>query len=346
MKKKIVIIGAGPAGITAAYELLRDSEKYEVIILEASDQVGGISRTVRHGENRIDIGGHRFFSKDDRVMEWWRGILDYQGAPSKDDKLLGRESRLVPGGPDPEKTDDVFLIRHRVSRIYYKGKFFEYPISFKPQTFINMGFGTSLKAGFSYLASCFHKLPETSLENFYINRFGKQLYSMFFEGYTEKVWGRHPRAISAEWGAQRVKGLSIWALVTNVFKKVLPGNAKKVETSLIEEFYYPKLGPGQLWEKALSEAQSKGAEVHFGAKVTKIETENNRIIKVWCEDGNGYAADEVISSMPLIELIASLQAGEADIRIVTPEILRIADGLPYRDFVTVGLLVDRLAITN
>ncbi|MBO4290459.1 MAG: FAD-dependent oxidoreductase, partial [Lachnospiraceae bacterium] len=140
--------------------------------------------------------------------------------------------------------------------------------------------------------------------------------------------------------------LSIWALVMNVFKKVLPGNTKKVETSLIEEFYYPKRGPGQLWEKALSEAQSKGAEVHFGAKVTKIEMENNRIIKVWCEDGNGYAADEVISSMPLNELIASLQAGEADKRIVTPEILRIADGLPYRDFVTVGLLVDRLAITN
>ena len=185
--KKIVIIGAGPAGITAAYELLKDSDQYEIVILEASDKVGGISRTVRHGQNRIDIGGHRFFSKDDRVMEWWREILDYQGAPSKDDLILGRESRIVEGGPDPEKTDDVFLIRHRVSRIYYNGKFFDYPISMKPQTFINMGFLTSMKAGFSYLGSCMHKLPETSLENFYINRFGKKLYSMFFEGYTEKL---------------------------------------------------------------------------------------------------------------------------------------------------------------
>ena len=148
--KRIVVIGAGPAGITAAYELLKDQDQYEIVILEASDKVGGISRTVRHGQNRIDIGGHRFFSKDDRVMEWWRGILDYQGAPSKDDLILGRESRIVEGGPDPEKTDDVFLIRHRVSRIYYNGKFFDYPISMKPQTFINMGFLTSMKAGFSY----------------------------------------------------------------------------------------------------------------------------------------------------------------------------------------------------
>ena len=358
--KRVVIIGAGPAGITAAYELLRDSDQYEIIVLEASDKVGGISRTVRHGQNRIDIGGHRFFSKDDRVMEWWQEILKYQGAPSKDDKILGRESRLVEGGPDPEKTDDVFLIRHRVSRIYYKGKFFDYPISMKPQTFINMGFFTSMKAGFSYLGSCMHKLPETSLENFYINRFGKKLYSMFFEGYTEKLWGRHPRVISADWGAQRVKGLSIWALVKNVFGKLLPGK-KEVETSLIEEFYYPKHGPGQLWEKALSMAQEKGAKVVFGAKVSGLTlTANGRISAVKCEDGTVYEADEVISSMPVKELIAAMQADAKEAKAVDTsgtdvaggvigvpaEIARIADGLPYRDFVTVGLLVDRLALKN
>ncbi len=208
------------------------------------------------------------------------------------------------------------------------------------------------------MASCFHKLPETSLENFYINRFGKQLYSMFFEGYTEKVWGRHPRAISAEWGAQRVKGLSIWALVANVFKKVLPGNAKKVETSLIEEFYYPKLGPGQLWEKALIEAQERGVEVHYGAKVNSLVMDGNKIVKVCCEDGTEYPADEVISSMPLKELAAVLDNRQTETpkKIThdnsrgnspfTHEIQQIAAGLPYRDFVTVGLLVDKLALKN
>lgn len=337
--KKIVIIGAGPAGITAAYELLREKGQYEIVILEASDQVGGISRTVRHGQNRIDIGGHRFFSKDDRVMEWWQEILKYQGAPSKDDLLLGREARLAEGGPDPEKTDDVFLIRRRVSRIYYNGKFFDYPISMRPQTFINMGFLTSMKAGFSYLGSCMHKLPETSLENFYVNRFGRKLYSMFFEGYTEKVWGRHPRGISADWGAQRAKGLSVWAVVKDFFGKLLPGK-KEVETSLIEEFYYPKLGPGQLWEKALSLVLEKGGKVVFGAKVVGFDREGDgRITAVRCADGSIYEADEVISSMPLKELAGALGDVPADVK-------AIADGLPYRDFVTVGLLVDRLALKN
>lgn len=338
--KKIVIIGAGPAGITAARELLREKEQYEIVILEASRQVGGISRTVKHGQNRIDIGGHRFFSKDSRVMEWWREILPYQGAPSRDDLLLHRESRLSEGGPDPEQMEDVFLIRHRVSRIYYNGKFFDYPISLRPQTFLNMGFLTSLKAGFSYLGSTVHKLPETSLENFYVNRFGRKLYSMFFEGYTEKVWGRHPRVISADWGAQRVKGLSVWALVKNVFGKLLPGK-REVETSLIEEFYYPKHGPGQLWEKALSLVQEEGAKVVFGAKVSGLyQEESGRIRRVVCEDGSSYEADIVLSSMPLKELVPALSGP------VPGEIRRIAEGLPYRDFVTVGLLVDRLALKN
>jgi len=342
--KKIVIIGAGPAGITAAYELLREPGQYEVVILEESDCVGGISRTVRHGQNRIDIGGHRFFSKDERVMTWWQEILKYQGAPAKDDRILNREARVVEGGPDPEKEDEVFLIRHRVSRIYYNGKFFDYPISMKPQTFLNMGFLTSMKAGFSYLGSCMHKLPETSLENFYVNRFGKKLYSMFFEGYTEKLWGRHPRDISADWGAQRVKGLSIAALIKNIFGKLIPKKNREVETSLIEEFYYPKHGPGQLWEKALSMAEAKGAKVVFNAKVNGIKRdESGRIVSVSCENGECFEADEVLSSMPVKDLVkAFAQGGQA----VPEDVSRIAEGLPYRDFVTVGLLIDRLALKN
>lgn len=342
--KKVVIIGAGPAGITTAYELLKEKDQYQVILLEASDCVGGISRTVKHGKLRIDIGGHRFFSKDDRVMAWWQNVLSYQGALSKDDKLLGRDARVVEGGPDPETEDEVFLIRHRVSRIYYHGKFFDYPISMKPQTFLNMGFLTSLKAGLSYLRSSLHKLPEDSLENFYINRFGRKLYSMFFEGYTEKLWGRHPRVISADWGAQRVKGLSIWSLIKNMFQRLLPvgkknTSSKNVETSLIEEFYYPKYGPGQLWEKALSMVEEMGGQIVYGAKVNRFEKEGNKITAVLCEDGTRYEADEVVSSMPIKDLVSAM--GDAPV-----QIQEIAKGLPYRDFVTVGLLVDKLALKN
>ncbi|NTV91041.1 MAG: NAD(P)-binding protein, partial [Clostridiales bacterium] len=255
--KKIVIIGAGPAGLTAAFELLRRTredgglpvkDEFEVIILEETEAIGGISRTVRYKDNRMDIGGHRFFSKDSRVMDWWTSLMPLQGSPSYDDKKLGRESRLAETGPDPEKEDRVMLSRRRISRIYYNRKFFDYPISMTPQTFMNMGFVQTVKAGFSFLAASLHKLPETSLENFYINRFGRVLYSMFFEGYTEKLWGRHPREISADWGAQRVKGLSITAIIKDIFSKLLPGGSRKVETSLIEEFIYPKYGPGQLWE--------------------------------------------------------------------------------------------------
>ena len=219
MKKEIVIIGAGPAGLTAAYELLKQSKDYNVVIVEESGALGGISRTVNHNGNRMDIGGHRFFSKNEEVMEWWTKMMPLQGELSYDDKVLGRNGALVSGGPDPEKENRVMLQRQRVSRIYYNRKFFDYPISLKPRTFINMGFIQTMKAGFSYLASCVKKKPEDCLENFYINRFGRVLYSMFFEGYTEKLWGRHPREISADWGSQRVKGLSILGIIKNIDSK-------------------------------------------------------------------------------------------------------------------------------
>ncbi|WP_349830433.1 FAD-dependent oxidoreductase, partial [Bifidobacterium pseudocatenulatum] len=242
-KQSVVIIGGGPAGLTAAWELVKDggSENYDVTVLEATREFGGISRTVKHDGNRMDIGGHRFFSKDERIMDWWKGVLPLQGAPSYDDKKLGREHDMEPGGPDPEVEDKVMLKRHRVSRIYWNRHFFDYPISLSANTLKAMGPKLTLVAGFSYLKSMVHKLPEDNLENFYINRFGRKLYSMFFEGYTEKLWGRHPSQISADWGAQRVKGLSIMGVLKNAFQKLLPkkrSNAE-VETSLIEEFWYP-----------------------------------------------------------------------------------------------------------
>ena len=346
--KKVIIIGAGPAGITAAYELLKRSEEYSVTVLEESQAIGGISRTVEHHGNRMDLGGHRFFSKDERVTKWWEEMMPTQGAPSFDDKQLGRTKTLKSGGPDPEKEDRVMLVRNRVSRIYYKKKFFDYPISLKPKTIIDMGFWATMKAGFSYLYSCLFKKEEDSLENFYINRFGRVLYGMFFEGYTEKLWGRHPKYISAAWGSQRVKGLSILAVIKDMFGRLLPGKNRKVETSLIEEFVYPKFGPGQLWETAMTEAEKLGAVLIKGAKATRFEKDaQGKICAVIYETvgENGETieqraeADIVISSMPVKELIGGMEDAPEKIK-------EIAKGLPYRDFVTIGLLVKRLSLRN
>lgn len=337
-QQHVVIIGAGPAGLTAAYELLAQPERFRVTILEEDTRIGGISKTVCHDGNRIDIGGHRFFSKDARVMAWWERMLPMQGQPALDERLLAREAHLVPGGPDPEREDRVMLQRRRVSRIYFGGNFYDYPISLKWSTIRNMGLLTTISAGFSYLLSCIRKLPETSLENFYINRFGRVLYGMFFESYTEKVWGRHPRHISADWGAQRVKGLSIVALLKNILQRLVPGINREVETSLIEAFSYPKFGPGQLWETVCEEVRARGGEVRFSKRVTGLAHEGGRIRAVQCE-GESIPCDIVISSMPLKDLIAGIGDAPADIH-------AIAQKLPYRDFVTVGLLVDRLLLKN
>ena len=349
--KKVVIIGAGPAGITAGYELLKNrdnsQETYEVTILEETNEIGGISKTVNHNGNRMDIGGHRFFSKDKSVTDWWDEIMPRQGAPAMDDKILGRNVNLSGGGydekTDPDLTDRVMLTRNRVSRIYYKKKFFDYPVKINWNTVKNMGFITTAQAGFSYLKSIFHKKVEDSLENFYINRFGKKLYSMFFEGYTEKLWGRHPRDISADWGAQRVKGLSIIAIIKDIFKKALPSsNHKKVETSLIEEFQYPKFGPGQLWETAAQEFIEMGGAIKKECKVVEVHTKKGSINEIIYEEKNSrksISADYYISSMPIKDLVGGMND-------VPKEIKRISKGLPYRDFVTVGLCVKRLNLKN
>lgn len=341
--KKVIIIGAGPAGVTAGLELLRTGKDYDVTIFEETQAIGGISRTVKYNGNRMDIGGHRFFSKDDEVMQWWQNIMPLQGKPSYDDKVLGRDVTLGDNGPDPEKEDRVMLRRNRVSRIYYKKKFFDYPVKMNANTIKNMGIGTTMQAGFSYIGSTIHKREESSLENFYINRFGKKLYSMFFEGYTEKLWGRHPRDISADWGSQRVKGLSIMAVIKDIFKKKNNNtDSNNVETSLIEEFYYPKYGPGQLWETAADEFIKLGGKIKKGCLVTNVTTKNNSAESVtYILDGKNYTenADFIISSMPLKDLVEGMND-------VPKDVMNVAQGLPYRDFVTVGLLVDKLNLKN
>ncbi len=343
-KRVAIIIGAGPAGLTAAYELLKKSD-IQPIILELENFVGGISRTATYKGNRMDVGGHRFFSKDERVTRLWTELLPVQGAAAKDDKILGREKPLAEGGPDPETEDGVMLVRERVSRIIYKRKFFDYPISLKARTFINMGFFSTLKAGFGYLGSCIKKRKETNLENFYINRFGKPLYSTFFEDYTEKLWGVHPRDISADWGAQRVKGLSVSKAIKNAFGKLFKRKNRQVETSLIEQFIYPKKGPGQLYEKMAEEIIRLGGEIRYGRTVTQVEIDGKRVVSVSAVNEEGkierYEGEYFISSMPVKDLFEAIGRENAP-----KEAYEVATALPYRDFMTVGLLLDGLKVVN
>lgn len=323
MTKKVVIIGAGPAGLTAAYELLKESQEFDITVVEELSLVGGISRTVNYKGNRMDMGGHRLFSKVPAVNAWWEEMLPMQDGIN---------------GPDPEKNDRVMLKRKRLSRIFFNQQFYNYPISLNAETIKNMGFKTTIVVGGSYLKSALHKRPEKSLEDFYINRFGKKLYSMFFENYTENLWGRHPREISAEWGAQRVKGISIAAILKDILRKSFKKNNRVVETSLIEEFCYPKLGPGQLWEVVAEKIEKLGGKIIMEAKVVGIKKNKNNKIEaiVYRKNNKEYTvkADYVISSMPIKDLAESING-------VPEKIKKVAEGLPYRDFMTVGVLMPK-----
>jgi protoporphyrinogen oxidase len=330
MKQQAIIIGGGPAGLTAAYELLTRTD-VQPIVIERFDYMGGISRTVQYKGNRMDIGGHRFFSKSDRVMNWWLAQLPQE----------------EPG--QAEREDDVMLVRGRKSRIYFLRKFFEYPIQLSAATLGNLGPWRTLRIGFSYLRAMMFPIRKVeNLEQFFINRFGRELYLTFFKSYTEKVWGVPCDRISAEWGAQRIKGLSIRKALMHFLKQ--SGKSKDIaqketETSLIEQFLYPKLGPGQMWEKVATRVQELGGEVIANFNVTEIEVKDGQVVSVSGVGSDGtkrsFAGDYFFSTTSVKELVQAMADGGSP---VPPNVREVAANLQYRDFIAVGLLVDKLKV--
>ena len=353
MREKIaLIIGAGPAGLTAAYELLKNTD-IKPIIIEMSADIGGISKTIVYQGNRIDIGGHRFFSKSGRVMDWWQNIMPIQGKPASDDILLNREIPITrdQNGIDPEQNDKVLLIRNRLSRIFFLRSFFDYPISLKWKTLKNLGITRLYKIGCSYGVSKLKPIKEErSLEDFLINRFGTELYNTFFKDYTEKVWGVSCTEIPADWGAQRIKGLSISKTLIHAVRTILINDKsidqKDIETSLIGQFLYPKLGPGQLWEEVARQVEEMGGEIHMQHEAVHIALHNKSATTLTVRDHNSaedkeIPCDYLFSTMPVKDLINAITPSA-----VPDRIKNIANGLVYRDFITVGLLLKKLLLIN
>jgi protoporphyrinogen oxidase len=371
-EKVAVIAGAGPAGLTAAYELLKRTD-VQPVVFEVSDALGGIAPTFNYKGNRIDIGGHRFFSKSERVMEWWFNILPRQGAPAADTAEKDHEidyalevlidylcpecapgdavldgKRLKRAAPDPEREDEVMLQRPRLSRIFYRRHFFPYPLGITLDVARRLGYWNTLLIGLSYIqAQLFPLRDETHLDAFFINRFGRRLYETFFRDYTQKVWGVPCGEIRAEWGAQRIKGLSLKRALAHALQDLLSSDFRKFqekrETSLITRFFYPKFGPGQMWETVARQVQACGGEIHLRHGVSGIELEDGRVVSVRVENVETGEAERVpcdyfFSTMPIKHLIAMISPEPP------PTVREVAGGLQYRDFLTVGLLLKKLHV--
>ena len=307
--KKVIIIGGGPAGLTAAYELNKSGIRSEVF--EKDDIVGGISRTVNYKGYRFDIGGHRFFTKVKVVQDMW-------------DEVLRRD----------------FLLRDRLSRIYYRKQFFNYPFEVKNAVF-GLGIFNSLLIVLSYLrAQIIPIRPENTFEQWITNRFGYRLYKIFFKTYTEKVWGIPCSEISSEWAAQRIKGLSLFSALKNALLKKSPADKNVIKT-LINSFHYPKMGPGMMWEKVREIVEEGLCRVHMSSGIEKIYWDHDRILAVDTYNSGvttRISGTDFISSMPIKELIAKLEP------LPPSEILKAGDKLNYRDFITVSLIIDKKTI--
>jgi protoporphyrinogen oxidase len=368
--KIAVIAGAGPAGLTAAWELLARTDVIP-LVFERTHATGGIAQTYAYKGNRIDIGGHRFFSKSERVMKWWFSKLPLQGKPAADELERKLEveyasdvtlQSLAPQGdagpkvrettrpaPDPEREDAVMLQRPRLSRIYFGRNFFPYPIGITLSVAWRLGLVNTALIGLSYIkAQLFPRRDETYLDAFFINRFGERLYQTFFRGYTEKVWGVPCSEIRADWGAQRVKGLSLTRALTHALKDLLSSDFKKQqeerETSLITRFFYPKFGPGQMWEAVAAQISAAGGAIRYGARIDGVQMTDGRVTSVTVVDeargtSEEVACDYFVSTMPVRELMEQLTPAPP------APVLEVARGLRYRDFLTVGLLLKKLHVS-
>jgi protoporphyrinogen oxidase len=352
-QKIAVVAGAGPAGLTAALELLRRSD-ITPILFEADFQVGGIAKTINYRGNRMDLGGHRFFSKSDWVMRWWQEILPVEHEPAQSAAALrihyqGQSRTLTPEISGAASSDAVMLIRQRLSRIFYRRAFFDYPLTLNANTVKSLGLIEALQIGLSYGQALLRsRSPEVTLEDFLINRFGTRLYRTFFKDYTEKVWGVPCEQISAEWGAQRIKGLSVTKAIAHALASPFRNSAdalqKRSETSLIERFLYPKFGPGQMWEEVARRVKERGGQIYLRHRVVGIECEGQNATAISVLDETTRSVrrvpcDYLISTMPIRDLIAFLRPAESAIQ-------RIAEHLPYRDFMTAGLLLRRMLSTT
>lgn len=302
----VVIIGAGPAGLTAAYELQKRSKAHRPIVLEASDAVGGIARTESYKGFRFDIGGHRFFTKVKEVEALWHEV----------------------GGQD-------FVLRPRLSRIFYRGKYYDYPLKIF-NALSNMGPVEASRIMMSYMKWRLRPHPEEeNFEQWVTNRFGRRLFDHFFRSYTEKVWGIPCAEIRADWAAQRIKNLSLTKAVLNAL------TGANDTTSLIEEFEYPRLGPGQMWERFRDKVRENGGEVRMKNAVTRVFREGNRVTAVEVVEASGaeprtrrIAADWFVNSMAVKDLIRAFDPPPP------PEVTDAADRLNYRDFLIVTLILD------
>ena len=329
VKKTAIIIGAGPGGLTVAYELLTRTDIHPVV-LERSEYIGGIARTIEYKGNRLDLGGHRFFSKSERVMNWWY-------------------SHMPVGTVEEAKYVDLrFLVRQRRSRIYFLKRFFDYPVQPTWETLQNLGIWRITKMAASYLRSTLFPIqPVDNLEQFFINRFGRELYRTFFKSYTEKVWGVPCTQIRAEWGGQRIKKLSLRKALGHFLRgsdrKSAEGVAQKdTETSLIEQFLYPKLGSGQMWEEVARKVVAAGGEIIKQFEVSAIETRDCKVVAVSGRDAEGherrFEGDYFFSTTSLKELVEAMGGA------VPGHVREIAAGLQFREFITVGLLVKKLKL--
>jgi len=352
MKKTALIIGAGPAGLTAAYELLTKTGIVPVVI-EQDTQVGGLSKTINYKGNKIDIGGHRFFSKSERVINWWLHFLPLDAAARKQHIDIQYQHNHAAFDISQEHLgsgDKIMMVRPRKSRIYYQRKFFDYPLQLNGKTIANLGVLKMIRIAGSYLyAKLFPRKPEINLAQFFTNRFGSELYETFFKDYTEKVWGVPCEKIPSSWGQQRVKDLNIsrllWHAVTSFFSSNKSLQQKGTSTSLIEQFLYPKFGPGQMWEAVAEEIQKLGGTILLNTRLSALHG-NERGLITHAEtihqvtgETNSWNAAYFFSSMPVKELFEKMQGIP-----IPQEVMHIAQNLEYRDFLIVGILAEDLAV--